>query len=204
MKHFNIDVYGDEYLTRENYLQKIRFDDSDNKQLYLDWYDKHISFFKDLSSSEFNLQLEKLLKKFKGFKPITNIDDCNFPGIYIMVLDNYKQLYIGVSRNIKKRIMQHWNKIVKPDYLSNCMNNAPIGIDCFKVLDTTRIYVSDYSHFINLVNYMLENLKQKPYKQNEIYILMEDDEAKMIKFIDKKFLCNKYIRTKSKTIKRYF
>ena len=81
--------------------------------------------------------------------------------------------------------MQHWNKIVKQDYLSNCMNNAPIGIDCFKVLDTTRIYVSDYSHFINLVNYMLENLKQSPYKQNEIYILMEDDEAKMITFIDK-------------------
>lgn len=27
----------------------------------------------------------------------------------MMVLDYYKQVYIGISNNIKKRIMSHWN-----------------------------------------------------------------------------------------------
>lgn len=203
MKHFNIEIRDNEYLTRENYLQKIIFEDVKEKESYLAWYDKHIQFFNDLSTEEFNFQIEKLLKKFKDFKQITNLNDCDFSGIYIMVLDKHKQLYIGVSKNIKKRIKQHWSKNVKLDYLSNWLNNFPIGIDCFKALDTTRIYVSNYNDLINYVNLILENLKEKPYKQNEIYFLMEDDEAKMIKLINKKFLCNKYIRTKLQSIKRF-
>lgn len=61
---------------------------------------------------------------------------------YMMVLDEYKQVYIGKSVNIKKRIQQHWSctkpfdRTLFPLYNTNSV----LSIDFFRALDTTRIY----------------------------------------------------------------
>ena len=113
-----------------------------------------------------------------------------------MILDKYKQIYVGVTSNIKKRIKQHWNKIVKKDYLYNEFHNMPMGIDSFKALDTTRIFVQNYEKEIKSTNNMLSQLILNYNDRKRCdYWQLEEQEAKMIKFIDNKFLCNKYVRT---------
>ena len=66
-----------------------------------------------------------------------------------MVLDKYKQLYVGYSQDVKKRILQHWKNSKPFDRLLFPMGDVQhsvLSIDSFKALDTTRIYFfeSDY------------------------------------------------------------
>ena len=62
-----------------------------------------------------------------------------------MVLDNYSQVYIGMSKNtIKRRIIEHWRKKVPFDRLvSNRNHDTLITIDSFGALDTTRIFYKE-------------------------------------------------------------
>ena len=59
-----------------------------------------------------------------------------------MVLDNYSQVYIGMSKNnLKRRIIEHWRKKVPFDRLISIKSyNTSINIDSFGALDTTRIF----------------------------------------------------------------
>lgn len=60
-----------------------------------------------------------------------------------MVLDEYKQVYIGITdKGIKERIKQHWNAKKEPERLIfGQAFNSVLSIDSFGALDTTRIYV---------------------------------------------------------------
>lgn len=201
MKHFNIEIKENSCLTKNNYLEGILLD-NDEKNECLACFDKHMDYFSKLLETEFNNELEKTLKRFKNFEEIKDLNKCQFSGIYIMVLDKYKQIYVGVSNNIKKRIEQHWNKVVNKDYLSNSINQFPMGIDCFKALDTTRIYVKNCEEDIKSTNQILNQLIPNYKKQN--YYFLEDKEAKIIKFINPQFVSNKYIRQNMHQIKREF
>jgi hypothetical protein len=61
-----------------------------------------------------------------------------------MVLDKYKQVYIGKSYNISKRIRQHWtrtrafDRTLLPMY---AVTTSCFSIDFFRALDTTRIFI---------------------------------------------------------------
>ena len=61
-----------------------------------------------------------------------------------MVLDEYKQVYIGTASygtNIKKRIINHWS--TKKHFgrlLYGRVENSILSIDSFGALDTTRIF----------------------------------------------------------------
>ncbi|MBQ7040122.1 MAG: GIY-YIG nuclease family protein, partial [Clostridia bacterium] len=64
-------------------------------------------------------------------------------GYYIMVLDEYKQIYIGKTENIKRRIMQHWSKTKQFDrtlFPMYAYKKSCFSIDFIRALDTTRIY----------------------------------------------------------------
>ena len=193
MKHFNVEVKEDSYLTKNNYLEGIFLEDNE-KTDYLVSFDKHMDYFSKLLETEFNSDLEKALKRFKNFEEVKDLNNCQFSGVYIMVLDKYKQIYVGVSNNIKKRIEQHWSKIVSKDYLPNSTNESPMGIDCFKALDTTRIYVKNCEEKIKSNNQILTQMIPGYKKQN--YYFLEDEEARIIKIINTKFLCNKFVRKK--------
>ena len=94
------------------------------------------------------------LKKNKKFKEIYDLNQCREEsGIYILVLDEYKQVYIGVSENIKNRILQHWSAKKEFDRLIwGKIENSILSIDSFGALDTTRIFVmfeNSYDAYLN-------------------------------------------------------
>lgn len=104
-------------------------------------FDANIEFFNSIDKEEFELYLQRKVKKHK-FKEITNLNELKgISGIYMMVLDEYKQVYIGISTDIKKRILGHWSakkSLERLIYGDVC--NSVLSIDSFGALDTTRVF----------------------------------------------------------------
>lgn len=106
-------------------------------------FDKNMAYFKQITTEEFEDALNALIGSNSKIRQVSNLNDCNqLCGIYIMVLDEYRQVYIGQSKDIKKRIMSHWNRQKAFDrLLCGDINDSVLSIDCFGALDTTRIFV---------------------------------------------------------------
>lgn len=69
-----------------------------------------MKYFKSLNKTDFENAITNFLNKYKGFRSVENLSDFDgICGYYIMVLDKYKQVYIGKSENIKRRILSHWS-----------------------------------------------------------------------------------------------
>ena len=65
------------------------------------------------------------------------------PGYYIIVLDKYKQVYIGKTIDIHRRIRQHWTTQKPFDrtlFPIHAVTSSVFSIDFFRALDTTRVY----------------------------------------------------------------
>lgn len=105
-------------------------------------FDKNMAYFKQIAMEEFEAALQMLIASNKKIRQVLDLNDCNkMSGIYIMVLDQYKQVYIGQSRDVKKRIMSHWNKQKAFDrLLFGNVNDSVLSIDSFGALDTTRVF----------------------------------------------------------------
>lgn len=126
------------------------------RKLCLQNYDLNMKYFNLLDKDEFNEKLDNFLNKHKNFKEVKDLKECEgMEGYYIMVLDEYKQVYIGQSTNIRKRIKHHWvstlpfDRTLFPWY---AVNTSVFSIDFFRPLDTTRIYVVD-----RMLNYTYED-----------------------------------------------
>lgn len=132
-------------------------------------YDLNMMYFKSLDYDKFDKYISKKIKKFKFIECKDLSEAENVCGIYILVLDKYKQIYIGQSENIKKRIISHWTKYKSLERLIfGDVVTSIISIDSFGPLDTTRIF---YLETNNL------------YKQ----------EAKIISKFDNRYLLNRTI-----------
>ena len=94
----------------------------------------------------------QILQQCKKHKFIECFDlsslDC-VTGVYMLVLDKYKQVYIGISDNIKRRIINHWNgKKSLERLIFGDVCNSILPVDSFGALDTTRIfYIKTYSTY---------------------------------------------------------
>ena len=120
-------------------------------------YVMNMRYIETLDRDEFNRHFHEQCEKFnlmecKDLKQIANLE-----GLYIMVLDKYKQVYIGISSDMKKRIMQHWNKKKSLERLVfGDICNSVLSIDSFGALDTTRVFYiatsSVYQMEENVVN----------------------------------------------------
>lgn len=104
-------------------------------------YDLNMKYFDSLSYDNFNQYISAICEKHK-FIECTDLKVLNgVSGVYMLVLDNFKQLYVGQSTDIKARIQRHWNgrksleRLIFGDVL-----NSVISVDCFGALDTTRIF----------------------------------------------------------------
>ena len=106
-------------------------------------FDLNMEYISRLDTGEFEVELNKLLTTRKRIRQIFDLNDCNgMSGIYIMVMDKYKQVYIGQSRDIKRRVMRHWSTRKEFDRLIfGNVENSILSIDCYGAKDTTRIYV---------------------------------------------------------------
>ena len=128
-------VYNEEFIKR-------------NKEAILKNLNLNLKFYTELDSEEFNKNLDKVLKlkKNNGLKKVTDLKEyIGKKGIYIMVLDKHKQIYIGQSkRDVVERIINHWKRKVEfENLLIGKVNESKLSIDTFGMLDTTRIYIED-------------------------------------------------------------
>lgn len=158
-------------LTRDNYVKVnnkssfakgLVYNDNfikKHKKRSLYNYDLNMKYFSLLSKREFNNELMRFVKKAE-FKEITNLAPLKVSGYYIMVLDEYSQVYIGRSKNIRQRIQHHWRKQKEFDRLIfGNEEDSILSIDSFRAYDTTRIFVhksfdleSYEDDFINMFN----------------------------------------------------
>lgn len=115
------------------------------REVCLKNFDRNMEYFSHLDKSTFDAVLSSFLSKYKNFIEVTNLNECKgIEGFYIMVLDHYKQVYIGKSEDIRKRIMQHWSNSKPFDrtlFPMYAWDKSVFSIDFFRALDTTRIYV---------------------------------------------------------------
>ena len=115
-----------------------------------------------LDPEDFNKAVETFCKPV----PFHNVPDLSeLPkvcGIYVLILDEYKQCYIGKSNDIRHRILQHWSKNdVESGY----------GINTFRALDTTRILIIP--------------VESRAYNE-----LIDEVEFTLIRSMDEKYLLN--------------
>lgn len=133
-------------------------------------FDLNMRYFASLDRDEFSKVIEKFLKKQKRFVAVTDLNVYEgVEGYYIMVLDQYCQVYIGTSNNIKRRILQHWSKVMPFDRLVfGSIDTSRLSINSFRALDTTRLYAFRTSNLFKV-------------------------EEKIIGLIPEKFICNRTI-----------
>jgi hypothetical protein len=97
---------------------------------------------------------------------LTDLNDWDgIPGVYVMVLDNHRQAYVGVTESVggvKARIRQHWSSSKSFDTLLwGKVNESIIAIDSFRALDTTRIFAAKVRNPLGLENRVIESLPRQ-------------------------------------------
>lgn len=203
-EHLTLDI-PEEWI-KEYFLSNAPYY-TDNKCEYLqkqalENYDKNIKYFDSLDSEEFNKEIDAFLKNNPSFVPVYDLREYSgVAGVYIMVLDEYKQIYIGVTRSklgIKGRIQAHWSNVKPLDRLIfGSVDYSILSIDSFRAYDTTRIYVEPHPEFSKLV--LDENGEPKKHSFMGIqcnfwgadeYLLSKEFELIKNSF-SQKFLCNR-------------
>ncbi len=141
-------------LTKDNLVDRRIYKDLDEdkvsnetiekmyKKIYKN-YDNNMRYFQSLSKKDFNLKLDHFLNEYKQFKEITNLNSvARKSGYYMMVLDEYSQVYIGTSSDIKGRIQGHWAMQMHFDrMIFGGLDDSILSINSFRAYDTKRIYV---------------------------------------------------------------
>jgi len=158
IEHFGLKIGDSEIgykLTRENYARINKKSTFETGKIYdedfcrnhaincLINFDYNMAYFKSLNVKKFNSEIDKFLKRNPQFKPVQNLNEYkNKPGFYLMVLDDYCQAYLGGSKDVHRRIHDHWIKQKPFDRLIFVsIDTSIISIDSFRPLDTTRLYV---------------------------------------------------------------
>lgn len=105
-------------------------------------FDLHMMYFERLDQQEFEESLDTVLAAFPEFQPVIDLNQWRErPGLYIMVLDGHRQVYLGQSKDVFKRIQQHWANNKSLDRLVfGRVDESVMPVDAFRALDTTRIY----------------------------------------------------------------
>lgn len=158
LKKYTYEEYINQFIPGNWKYRKALYDFSDSfyKPYYSDmWYkifgealtknyNINIEHFNKLSKDDFDNALKQFLDNYPFFYEIDDLSDSKYecPGYYVLVLDRYKQVYIGMGGNIKKRVLDHFKKIVKYDRrIFGKTEESKISIDSFGCFDTTRIFV---------------------------------------------------------------
>ena len=110
----------------------------------LENFDLKMAFFSQIPQSDFEDALAEMLRKNKRLKPITDLRTLDGDqGVYVMVLDDYRQAYIGQASDMRARIKRHWSGTKAFDRLLwGSPPESVLSIDSFRSLDTTRIFAA--------------------------------------------------------------
>lgn len=141
-------------LTRENYMRVSNKSSFGTGEIYDESYiqshtkrcfenfDLNMQYYHSLSKQEFNEELMRFLNKTKVFEEITDLSLLKgSSGYYVMVLDEYSQVYIGISGDIIQRLRVHWTVQKQFDRLIfGDIDDSILSIDSFRAYDTTRVF----------------------------------------------------------------
>lgn len=139
-----------------------------HRQDCLENFDLNMQFFASLNHDMFEIELQHLLSACPKFTEVFDLKQYEkVAGYYIMVLDEYCQVYIGTTKDIKARIQDHWSRGMPFDRLIfGGKTTSKLSINCFRPLDTTRIFA---------------------YPTKRTYIT----ESTYIKYFSNQFVCNR-------------
>lgn len=118
---------------------------SRQREAALENFDLNMAFFAQIPQADFEDALTEMLAKNKRLLPVTDLRTLDEEwGVYVLVLDEYRQAYIGQSSwDMRKRIKKHWNGTKQFDRLLwGGVEESVMSIDSFRALDTTRIFAA--------------------------------------------------------------
>ncbi|MEV8168845.1 hypothetical protein AB0O70_13035 [Microbacterium paraoxydans] len=129
-------------------------------------YDLNMAHFAALDRAEFETALQAVIASQSGMVEVTDLNEWDgVPGLYVMVLDAYAQVYVGATSDrvgIAKRIRQHWTNQKQLDRLVyESPRTSILSIDSFRALDTTRIFALKTSRSFDGENPLLEQFPAK-------------------------------------------
>lgn len=188
-KKNNIKTYIPEYylnLPNEIFIDKNTYTDKWVKQHYEDCmynYDLNMKYFNSIDKEKFNKKIDSFIKRNK-LNQIFDLKQANVDGIYMLVLDEYKQVYIGISNNIKKRILNHWNNRKEfAQLIFGSRETSVLSIDSFGALDTTRIFIKELKWYqdINKIEEKIVSELDSKYSLNRVKGGLNDDLPKSLR-----------------------
>lgn len=105
-------------------------------------FDLSMAYFASLDAGEFEEALQKVLAAEPRLVPVKSLPAWERDtGVYVMVFDEYKQLYIGQANDIRKRIRQHLTGRKSFDrLLFGSKYTSVFPVDELRALDMTRLY----------------------------------------------------------------
>ncbi len=177
-------------------IDKNTYSDSWVQQHYEDCmynFDLNMQYFNSLDREQFDKALNKFIKKNK-FIQIYNLNKAEVKGIYLLVLDEYKQVYIGISNNIKKRVLRHWNdRKAFSRLIFGTKEESVLSIDSFGALDTTRIFIKEvkWHQDINKMEEKFVSELNGKYTLNRIKGGLNDNSPDVVKYFSALFTMKK-------------
>lgn len=130
----------------------------------LENFELNMGYFSSLDPAEFDLAIVDTVTAQRGMVEVTDLNEWEGKcGLYLMVLDDYRQAYVGVTeRDIKMRIREHWSSNKQFDrLLFGGVNRSILSIDSFRALDTTRIFALQVRNPFDLEDKVIESLPGK-------------------------------------------
>ena len=132
----------------------------------LENYDLNMAYFAALDRSEFNQAIDAAVVAQKGMVEVTDLNEWEGKtGLYVMVLDDYRQGYVGVTESlggVKARVRKHWSSSKQFDrLLFGTVIQSILAMDSFRALDTTRIFAAKVRNPHELENKVIESLPGK-------------------------------------------
>lgn len=122
-------------------------------------YDLNMQYFECLDKNVFVEHINEccLKSKMKECHDLNELSSVS--GVYMMVLDEFKQVYIGISNDMKRRIMGHWNKRMPLEKLIfGDVCNSVLSINSFGALDTTRVFYIESTSPEKMENKILKRI----------------------------------------------
>ncbi|GAB3244441.1 GIY-YIG nuclease family protein [Arthrobacter pigmenti] len=112
------------------------------REAALENFDLNMAFFAQVPPASFEEALNDIQREVRSLRPIDDLRSLDGAGgIYVMVLDEYRQAYIGQATDIRARIKKHWSGTKQFDRLLwGDKHESVLSIDSFRPLDTTRIF----------------------------------------------------------------
>ncbi|MBT1609705.1 GIY-YIG nuclease family protein [Curtobacterium poinsettiae] len=90
------------------------------------------------------MALNAVLTKGRSLRPVADLTEWErVEGVYVMVFDEFKQLYVGQSTNVRNRVRHHWTGRKSFDRLVwGTLYESILPVDELRALDTTRLYAA--------------------------------------------------------------